>query len=435
MSDIAKIPHIDSSLDEWLNYISNHHPRSIDLGLERLSPVWNRLKPDTLPVIITVGGTNGKGSVCAMLSSMLKAGGYKVGTYTSPHLWSFNERIAIQSISVSDQEIIQAFCAIEWARQDISLTYFEWATLAAFWIFSRHSLDIWILEVGMGGRLDATNLLDADVSIITSIDLDHQAYLGNTREAIGIEKLGIARPDHPLILGEAKAPEGLLEKAKQRHIPIKQLGQTYGYLVDSPQQWQYWAQVEQTSNLKRRFGLPWPALRGEHQLANASTAITALDYIQDRLPLSMQAIREGLLSVSWPGRFQVLPGTPITLCDVAHNPHAMRALAKNLDRMSFFPATWCIWGMLSDKEAAECAQLLQPHIQHWVVCSLHGERSRSAAELASILESLGILTSSIYLFESPLEAYNWVKTTAMPSDRIVITGSFSMFTNLPIGLQ
>jgi dihydrofolate synthase/folylpolyglutamate synthase len=379
--------------------------------------------------VVTIGGTNGKGSTCAMLTRILRSGGYRTGTYISPHIWLFNERIAINGVPVDNFEIIAAFKTIENARQNVSLTYFEWATLAAFWIFAQHTLDIWILEVGMGGRLDTTNIIDADISAITSIDLDHQNYLGNTRDMIGLEKLGIARPNKPCIFGDTSLPTTVIDTASSLHIHSLILGQSFGYLIDSSQQWQYWVRTIEGS-IKRRFGLPWPSLRGEHQLVNASIALTILEYLNDRLPVSMQATREGLLSTEWPGRFQVLPGQPVTLMDVAHNPHAMKALAKNLDQMAFFPNTWCIWGMLADKDARTCAQILQSHIQYWAVCSLEGERARSGLELETILLSLGISPSAIKVFEHPTMAYQWVSEHTQLSDRIVITGSFSMLTTI-----
>ncbi|MES2206847.1 MAG: bifunctional tetrahydrofolate synthase/dihydrofolate synthase [Pseudomonadota bacterium] len=409
---------------DWLHYISTMHGKTIDMTLERVRTVWQRLQCVPTCPVITVAGTNGKGSTCAFLSAICKAAGLKVGTYTSPHIWRFNERIALQGVPVEDQVLIKAFEAIDAAREDISLTYFEWATLAGLWTFAQANLDIWILEVGLGGRLDATNIIDTTLAIVTPIDLDHQEYLGSTREAIALEKLGIARSNSLLILGDANFPEMACQKAQQLASKVLSLGKDFGYLTDTPQQWQYWVRASD-GNIKRRFGLPWPALRGEHQLANASVAITALEYLSDIGAISMQAIREGLLAVEWPGRFQVLAGQPVTVWDVAHNPHAMKALAINLEKMAFFPDTWCVWGMLNDKEALSCAKILQPHVQQWAVCTLEGERRRSSQELYNILVSLGVEPKNIHQFDHPTAAYSWVRNEAQLADRIVVTGSFS----------
>lgn len=423
-------PAEEASLEEWLEYISSTHTQTIEMGLSRSRIIFERLAlAPTCPSVI-VGGTNGKGSTCAMLSTILTSAGYNVGTYTSPHIWSFNERICINNQPVTDASIISAFRAIACARGDIALTYFEWATLAAFWIFkydhSAKKPDIWILEVGMGGRLDTTNLIDATISVITSIDLDHQHFLGNTRTAIGLEKLGIARPQRTLCLGDASPPPEFLEAAKKQNIHLECLGQDFGYIADNGQQWQYWYRSKQTDTaLKQRFGLPWPALRGSHQLSNASVVFTLLEHLKNTHPVSMQSVREGLLHVTWAGRFQVLPGQPSTVLDVAHNPHAMQALARNLDNMGFFPITWCIWGMLSDKDAQSCAKILLPHVQQWVVCSLSGERARSSHELAQLLKSMNVAPNTIHCFDSVETAYTWTRTHALPADRIVVTGSFS----------
>jgi len=365
--------------------------------------------------VITVGGTNGKGSTCAMLERILLGAGYRVGLYTSPHLIDYNERVRIAGRSASDAALCDSFAEVEAVRGDTPLTYFEFGTLAAWQAFSAAGVEAIILEVGLGGRLDAVNVFDADCSIVTSVDLDHMDYLGDTREAIGYEKAGIFRAGRPAIVGDAQPPQSLLDHARSIGADLQVLGRDFGYLAEQTQ-WTFW------SRRGRRGGLAHPALRGAVQLANASTALAALEALAERLPVSMQDIRRGLAEVELPGRFQVLPGRPAVVLDVAHNPQAAGVLADNLGGMAFHPETWAVFGMLADKDIRGVVERLRERIDRWMVATLPGPRGASAADLARLLEELGCRVSGC--FDSPAQAYRTAQERAGEDDRIVAFGSF-----------
>jgi dihydrofolate synthase/folylpolyglutamate synthase len=324
------------TLAEWLAYLETLHARPIAMGLERVGAVHARLGLSFDVPVIVVGGTNGKGSTCAFLEAMLRAGGYRVGLYTSPHLSRYNERVRIDGKAAEDSALVAAFAIVEQARTQASpatpLTYFEFGTLAALVLFRQAALDVLVLEVGLGGRLDAVNLVDPHVAVITTIDLDHQEFLGDTRAAIGAEKAGILRAGRPAVCGDPDPPATVIEHAARLGAPLYRIGREYGY-VDERTQWRYRGPGGD------RFGLPIPALRGRYQLANAATAIAALGSLAERLPLDAGAVRGGLAQVTLAGRFQVLPGRPVIVLDVAHNPHAARALAATLGDMGFHPRT------------------------------------------------------------------------------------------------
>jgi dihydrofolate synthase / folylpolyglutamate synthase len=324
------------SLADWLARLERLHPKGIDLGLDRVRVVADRL--DLVPAASTfvVGGTNGKGSTCAMLDSILRAAGYRTGLYTSPHLLEFNERARIDGVDASVEQLIENFEAVEAVRGATSLTYFEFTTLAILRLFAQARLDAAVLEVGLGGRLDAVNLVDADAAIVTSVDIDHIDYLGSTREAIGFEKAHIYRPGRAAICSDPRPPQSLLDHAERIGADLWRFGQDFNYQGDR-QQWAY------GGRRVRRSGLPYPALRGANQLLNASGALAALEALAERLPVSQQAVRQGLLAVELPARFQVLPGRPATILDVAHNPHAAAVLAENLDSMGYFPVTHAVF--------------------------------------------------------------------------------------------
>ena len=365
--------------------------------------------------VISVGGTNGKGSTCAMLERILLSAGYRVGLYTSPHLIDYNERVRIDGRPASDEVLCASFAKVEAARGDASLTYFEFGTLAAWEAFSGAAVDVVILEVGLGGRLDAVNVFDADCAVVTSVDLDHMDYLGETREAIGFEKAGIFRPGRPAILGEAQPPQSLLDHAASIGAGLQIMGRDFGYMVEQGQ-WTFW------SHRGRRGGLAYPALRGAIQLANASTAIAGLEALAERLPVSMQDIRRGLIEVALPGRFQVLPGRPTVVLDVGHNPQAAGVLAENLGGMAFHPETWAVFGMLHDKDVAGVVERVRGRIDRWLVTGLPGPRGLGATGMAELLESLGIHVEG--RFDSPADAYSAAKGRAGEGDRIVAFGSF-----------
>ena len=315
-----------STLADWLAYLEELHPQAIALGLERVLRVARNLGIATGFPIITVGGTNGKGSCCAMLEAILRQAGYRTGCYTSPHLVRYNERVRIDSLEVADDVLCRAFEKIEGARNDITLTYFEFGTLAAMLAFIEAGVDVAILEVGLGGRLDAVNIFDADCALIASVDLDHQDYLGDTREAIGFEKAGILRSGRPAVCADAEPPDSLVNHAREIGADLMVIDRDFGFVAE-PQQWRYWGPGG------KRHGLPHPALRGAFQLGNAAGCVTALDSLRARLPVTAQDLRSGLLHAEVAGRFQVLPGRPMVILDVAHNPHAARALAANLASM------------------------------------------------------------------------------------------------------
>lgn len=319
------------TLAGWLQLLEQRHAQAIQLGLERVAQVRAALGADPDALVITVGGTNGKGSCCAMLEAILLAEGYRVGCYTSPHLLRYNERVRVDGKDVADEALVEAFDAVEAARGDTPLTYFEHGTLAAWEVFRRQAPDVVILEVGLGGRLDAVNVFDADCALVTGIALDHMDYLGDTREAIGFEKAGIFRAGRPAVCGDPQPPASLLEHAEAIGAQLWISGRDFGFGGDR-QQWGYWRYQAPPAQgaLVKRGGLAYPALRGANQLLNAAAVMTVLDAVRDRIPVSMQAIRQGLMLVEVPGRFQVLPGRPAVVLDVAHNPQAAGVLAENL---------------------------------------------------------------------------------------------------------
>lgn len=404
------------SLSEWLDYVEQLHAKPIELGLDRVASVKDRLGLGFAGPIITVGGTNGKGSVCAMLESMLQAAGYRTGLYTSPHLFAYNERVRVDGVPVSDQRLADAFARVEAARGGISLTYFEFGTLVAWEIFTSAGLDTLIFEVGLGGRLDAVNIFDSDCSIVTSIGIDHVEFLGSTRESIGFEKAGIFRCDRAAICGDPQPPETLLAHAGRIGAKLQVLGRDFGFEGDK-QQWRFWGKEGAKS------GLAPPALRGTRQLANASVALAALETLRERVPVSMQAIREGLSLVELAGRFQVMPGVPCVIVDVAHNPDAATVLAKNLADQGFFPNTRAVLGMLADKDMQGVCLALKGRIDEWHVSGLSGPRAASAAQLSQAIEK-SAAGGAIFQHESVSDAYATARERSNDNDRILVFGSF-----------
>jgi len=366
---------------------------------------------------VVVAGTNGKGSTCAMLESILLAAGYRVGLYTSPHLVQFNERARINGAPVSSAWLVDCFEQVEQARADTPLTYFEFTTLAVLLGFQRAPLDGVILEVGLGGRLDAVNLIDADCSIITSIDLDHTDYLGPTRESIGFEKAHIYRAGRPAICADPIPPATLVDHAKAIGADLWLFGRDFNYSGDR-QQWAYGGRAQ------RRSSLAYPALRGANQLLNASGVLAALDAMRVRLPVPAHAIRQGLALVELAGRFQVLPGRPVTVLDVAHNPHAVTHMAANLDQMGFFPETYAVVGMLADKDVHSAVQRIASRIQFWLPCSLPGPRGLDAQAFAGKLTEAAADAKVIDCFERPALALERARELAQDDDRILVFGSF-----------
>jgi dihydrofolate synthase/folylpolyglutamate synthase len=395
------------SLSDWLYYLEQIHPQQIELGLQRVRSVAEAANLLALPgIIITVGGTNGKGSTCAMLASILQSAGYSTGVYASPHLLKYNERVKLNGVEASDDDFCAAFAEIEEKRADISLTFFEFGTLAAFSIFKKYRPDVVILEVGLGGRLDATNIIDANVSVITSIDLDHCDWLGNTTDLIAIEKAGIYRANRPAINGEPYPPETLQVAAKQIGTQLYSAGNNYQY-QSSERDWNYSGQYWQLKNL------PIPVL----PLQNAATALATLEHLS--LSISEDAIHNGLINSQLAGRFQVFQQHPTVILDVAHNPHAARYLANKLTEQ---PAKRIIAvvGMLKDKDIGQTFQHLVPKIDYWHLADLVGPRAASAELLAAFLPA----DCSVTCHHDIKNAYSAALAQATENDLVVVFGSF-----------
>ena len=410
---------LPEDLAGWLAYIERQHPQTIALGLDRVEKVRDAMALAPAVPVITIAGTNGKGSTCAMLEAILSAAGYRVGLYTSPHLLRYNERVRIAGREADDAELVAAFARVEAARSEqvrnTGLTYFEFGTLAAVDVFLRSAVDVLVLEVGMGGRLDAVNVFDADCAIVTSIGLDHMDYLGGTREAIGHEKAGVFRGGRPAVVADPAPPQSVLAHARAIGARLLCIGCEFGYEAEG-EHWLYWGPEG------RKSGLPQPGLRGRTQLVNASAALTALDALREHLPVSMQQLRRGLTGVELRGRFQVLPGCPVVVLDVAHNPQAAAVLSDNLSGMGSCRETWAVFGMLRDKDSAGVAKLLAQRIDHWMVCSLPPPRGATATELAQTLRQIG--AEAVREFENPALAYAAACSEAADNDRIVVFGSF-----------
>ena len=456
-----------TALADWLTRIfAIRSGPEIEMGLERIRPIFERMNvAPTCPVIL-VAGTNGKGSVCAYLDAILRAAGFHVARYTSPHIHRFNERVVVDGAEATDAQLVSAFDAVEAARGGLPLTFFEYTTLAAFHIFSAGKLDAWVIEVGLGGRLDATNILDADCAVITSIGVDHTEFLGATRELIAVEKAGILRNGRPAVIAEPDPPKTLLDVAIERGADTRYIGRDFGWQKSSetPSQWSFWAYspppggeglgervcaipphlnrapspspqpsppgrgsqsgVAPTAKLMRRHGLPLPALRGTYQLGNAAAALAALHALNDKLPVSQGAVKQGLIEVEWPGRFQVLPGRPITVLDVGHNAHAAIAMERALGDMTYFPMTYAVFSMLRDKDIGAVINAVKGRIDEWHIAPLPGPRGMSVSELVAALASAGIKDRAIHRHASVAAAYAAARKMAVEADRIVVFGSF-----------
>jgi dihydrofolate synthase/folylpolyglutamate synthase len=396
------------SLDSWLQHIERIHPKTIEMGLERLKSVADSLGLSPKFHIVTVGGTNGKGSTCAMLESILFHAGYKVGCYTSPHLLNFSERIRINRKQAENEAIVSAFSRVEEARGDVQLTYFEFTTLAAVLLFSQIELDVAILEVGLGGRLDAVNLFDSDCAVITGIDFDHMDYLGSTLDAIGFEKAGILRAGKPGICSDMDPPQSLLDHAQTIGARLQRIGREFGFSRHE----HGWDFLGRTA----RPGLPMPSLQGEFQLSNASAALAALDCLD--ISVSADAIREGLVDLALPGRFQVLETDPEVILDVAHNPQAARALASNLKRHSPKGRTIAIFGMLADKDIEGVVEEMKNVVDEWLLAKLDVPRGASVERMQEAF------SSPLPSFSSVIDAWHHACAICAENDRILIFGSF-----------
>jgi len=406
-----------STLSDWLAWQETLHPVAIDLGLERVAAVAGKL--DCLqpaPIVITVAGTNGKGSTLAMLEAILRRAGYRTGCYTSPHLFRYNERLHIDGEVVEDSTWCDAFARVDALRGETSLTYFEFGTLAALDIMQREALDVALLEVGLGGRLDAVNIVDADVAIVTSIGLDHTDWLGETREAIGFEKAGIFRAGQPAICGDAFPPDSLLETAARIGAPLQVLGRDF-HVRHSGKRW-HW----QGSNSHYQ-DLPWPALPGVHQLANAAAALAALDRLRGRLPVNESAVVGGLKWVSLPGRVQVVPGKVEQVLDVSHNAQAALALVDALRHRPLSGATHAVIGMMGDKDVDAFVDVLRGQVNHWYPVGLDSDRAMSPQQLAEHLPQAEVFRP-VTLCPSVAEAQAALASQVHNGDRVLVCGSF-----------
>jgi dihydrofolate synthase/folylpolyglutamate synthase len=406
------------TLAEWLAYCESLHPKTIALGLDRVKAVAQRMGLAFSCPIITVAGTNGKGSTCAMLEAILSQAGYKTGVYTSPHLVHFEERCRIHGEIVKGDELVPHFERVEAARGDTPLTFFEFTMLAIVGLMAASNLDVAILEVGLGGRLDAVNIFDADCAVITSIDIDHVELLGPDRESIGREKAGIMRTGKPAIVGDPMPPQSIIDHAKDIDADLWLLGRDFNFQGDK-QQWA-WA-----GRGRRYAGLGYPALRGANQLINAAGVLAALESLRTRLPVTAQAVRNGLSMVELPGRFQIVPGQPALVFDVAHNPHSVAALAANLDAMGFYPTTHAVFGAMGDKDLEPMLRKVAPIVDRWYFTDLPTARAETAANLLAkwrAIETRRDVQASTHA--GPKEAFDAAMAAADPADRIVVFGSF-----------
>jgi dihydrofolate synthase/folylpolyglutamate synthase len=416
-SPLSPLP---TTLADWLARCEQLHPKEIDLTLERVRGVADRLDLRFEAPVVSVAGTNGKGSTCAMLEAIALQAGYRVGLYSKPHLVHFEERCRINGQQVNAAELLPHFEAVERARGDVNLTYFEFTTLVIARLLSMAPLDLVILEVGLGGRLDAINVVDADCAVITSIDIDHTEYLGSTREAIGFEKAGIMRAGKPVIVSDPVPPQSLVDHAQRIGADLWRFGRDFNYSGDKLQ-WN-WA-----GRTKRFNAMAYPALRGANQLLNASGALAAFEALRERLPITAQAARNGLALVELPGRFQIVAGQPTLVLDVAHNPHAVATLVQNLDQMAYFPRTHVVLGVMRDKDIEAILTRLAPIVDHWHFTDLPAARGATAQELVqrhAALQLKGPGPVTVACHADPRQALDSALSQADPADRIVVLGSF-----------
>ena len=435
-----------ATLDDWLAHCERLHPTTIDLGLARVQSVAQRMRLRFDCPVITVAGTNGKGSSCAMLEAILGQAGYRTGLYTSPHLVRFEERCRIRGEEVHAAALLPHFERVEALRGETSLSYFEFTMLAIFSLLAESGLDVVILEVGVGGRLDSVNIIDADCALITSIDIDHTELLGKDRESIGFEKAGIMRAGKPVVVGDPVPPQSVLDHAAKVGADLWRLGHDFNFSGDK-QQWAWVGRADAgppqdrtapsggsdvhkvmsvgAKKYRRYAGLAYPALRGANQLLNASGVLAALTALRDRLPVTAQSVRNGLAMVELPGRFQIISGQPTLVLDVAHNPHAVAALTENLDAMGFFPCTHGVFGAMADKDLTAMLARVGPLVDRWYFTDLPTPRAARAADLLAAWQALGTRSDArSSVFADPVQALQAAVLAADPADRIVVFGSF-----------
>ena len=410
----------DDRLAQWLAHCERLHPTATQPGLERVREVWRRLDLRFEALVVTVAGTNGKGSTCAMLESIVHRAGFRVGLYTSPHLVRFEERCRLDGEPVVAGRLLEHFEAVEGARGDVPLTYFEFTTLVFLRVLALARPDLTILEVGLGGRLDAVNVVDADAVVVTSIDLDHTELLGPDREAIGREKAHVMRTGRPAIVSDPLPPASVVAHGERIGADLWLVGRDFGHRGDR-QQWSWWGRSQ------RLNGLAYPALRGANQLINAAGVLAVLEALRPRLPVPAQAVRTGLALVELPGRFQIVPGQPTLVLDVAHNPQSVATLAVNLDQMGFHPRTLAVFGAMADKDLATMLARVAPLVDTWHFCELPTPRAASAAQLSERLRAAcpaGRPLPPMHAHPDPRAALHAALAEADPADRIVVFGSF-----------
>jgi dihydrofolate synthase/folylpolyglutamate synthase len=403
-------------LEDWLSRLERLHPSTIELGLDRVRRVKDALGLDPVFPLIIVGGTNGKGSTCAYLEAILGAAGYRTGLYTSPHLLRYNERVRIAGEESADAALVHAFERIDAARGDTSLTYFEFGTLGAMAQFIDAGVDVAILEVGLGGRLDAVNVFDAEAAIVTSVDLDHMDYLGDTREQIGFEKAGIYRAGRPAICADPAPPASLFEHARQIGADLRCVERDFSAQREGDQ----WTYRGLTLSWQ---ALPLPAMAGACQLRNAAAALAALEAVRARLPVSEAAIRQGLAEARVAGRFQRIARAPDVILDVAHNPEAARALAATLREQPVPGRTLAVVGMLADKDAAGVFAALHGEVNAWWTCTPDSPRAQDAATLAALLRAHAG-SAPVRVQQDVNTALREAQSAAREGDRILVFGSF-----------
>jgi len=420
---------VNRSLHDWLTYQETLHPENIELGLERVNDVWRRIQDSdfSCPVIL-VGGTNGKGSTVACLESIYSQAGYNAATYTSPHLLQYNERIRLAGKMVSDEQLISAFEAVEKARENIPITYFEFGTLTALMIFSMENPDIVILEVGLGGRLDAVNIVEPDISIITSIALDHTDWLGDTIEEISAEKAGIARPGKPCIIGQSEAPGSLISKLSDIGADLYRAGLDYRIINHGDCSWGWLSEAVSLD------GLPMPALAGEYQLENCAAAICAVELLSNRLPIVADNIASGLENIRLAGRYESFKGQPDIIFDVAHNPAAALALSRLLEHDEARGRTLAVFAMQSNRQAEAFVEELSGYIDTWYVCKLENVLGHEADQLALSIRHVDP-AANVVECGSVKQAIVLAGQTAHKEDRIIITGSFHTVAEAKIALS
>jgi dihydrofolate synthase/folylpolyglutamate synthase len=405
------------SLTAWLNWQEQLHPRPIDLGLERVAKVYNQLNQGRRKIpTITVAGTNGKGSCIAYLEAIYLAQGYRVGAFTSPHILRYNERIRINGQPVDDQTICRSFERIDELRGETSLSYFEFGTLAGLDIFAEEDLDIQLLEVGLGGRLDAVNIIDTDVALVTTIGLDHVEWLGNTLEAIAKEKAGIFRTGKPAIIGDQLTQQGLIEIAEQKKANLLQLGKAYRYTKQATD-WEWHSENNHLSHL------PLPVLKGEHQFRNAAAVLMAVSELQSVLPVAWQSIAQGLKSAELKGRFQLISGQPSVLLDVGHNPQAVQTLIEHLQEHFSTVKIHAVFAMMKDKDIATVITMMKPYIDSWHLAPLANPRAASQKLLADYFQQQDIC--KVYSgYSDCAAAFKFAQDRAQADDLILVFGSF-----------